>query len=58
MSHTDTCSIGINADTAAIPDLPVMTECIAAGFRTVLGLCADRSIDTTVDIAWLGTTTS
>lgn len=58
MSHTDTCCIGINADTAAIPDLPVMTECIAAGFRTVLGLSADRSIDTTVDIPWLGTTTS
>ncbi|MGY2012073.1 wax ester/triacylglycerol synthase domain-containing protein [Nocardia gipuzkoensis] len=37
-SHAGTCYIGINADTAAIPDLETLTECLTAGFATVLGL--------------------
>ncbi|WP_084519373.1 wax ester/triacylglycerol synthase domain-containing protein [Nocardia mexicana] len=36
LSHVGTCCVGINADTAAVPDLPVLTDCIAAGFRTVI----------------------
>jgi WS/DGAT/MGAT family acyltransferase len=37
MSHTDTCCVGINADTASVPDLQVMTDCIVDGFHEVLG---------------------
>ncbi|QBJ94727.1 DUF1298 domain-containing protein [Rhodococcus sp. ABRD24] len=38
MSHTGTCCVGINADAASVPDLPVMTECIKNGFRSVLSV--------------------
>ncbi|MFZ2173857.1 MAG: wax ester/triacylglycerol synthase domain-containing protein [Rhodococcus sp. (in: high G+C Gram-positive bacteria)] len=49
MSHTGTCCVGINVDTASVPDLPIMIDCLAEGFRTVLSLCStDPSIDTTV----------
>ncbi|MDE1673902.1 wax ester/triacylglycerol synthase domain-containing protein [Nocardia gipuzkoensis] len=37
-SHAGTCYVGINADTAAIPDMETLTECLTAGFATVLGL--------------------
>jgi len=36
MSYGDTCCIGINTDTGAVPDLDVLTACLADGFRTVL----------------------
>ncbi|MEV4237748.1 hypothetical protein AB0J47_21530 [Nocardia sp. NPDC049737] len=45
-SHTGTCYVAINADTAAIPDLATLTECLAAGFATVLrlgGECAPQA---------------
>ncbi|WP_406230390.1 wax ester/triacylglycerol synthase domain-containing protein [Nocardia sp. NBC_01009] len=45
-SHAGTCYVAINADTAAIPDLETLTECLAAGFATVLGLggeCAPQA---------------
>lgn len=48
MSHAGTCFIGINADTAAVPDLPDLVGCVAAGFHTVLELGADRPINTAV----------
>lgn len=38
ISHEGTCWVGINADTAAIPDVPEFTECLASGFREVLAL--------------------
>lgn len=38
ISHAGTCYVAINADTAAIPDLATLTECLAAGFATVLRL--------------------
>ncbi|WP_084488729.1 wax ester/triacylglycerol synthase domain-containing protein [Nocardia niwae] len=41
-SHAGTCYIGINADTAAIPDTETLTECLAAGFATVLDLGSER----------------
>ncbi|MGW4355788.1 wax ester/triacylglycerol synthase domain-containing protein [Nocardia sp. NPDC004582] len=40
ISHTGTCCIGINSDTAAVPDPAVLAECLAAGFRTVTALDA------------------
>ncbi|WP_227983234.1 wax ester/triacylglycerol synthase domain-containing protein [Nocardia spumae] len=36
ISHVGTCCVGINADTAAVPDLEVLKDCLIDGFRTVL----------------------
>ncbi|MGY4098740.1 wax ester/triacylglycerol synthase domain-containing protein [Nocardia sp. R16R-3T] len=41
ISHVGTCYLGINADTAAIPDLPLLTDCLRTGFDTVLNLTAN-----------------
>lgn len=38
MSYVGTCSIGVNADTAAIPDPERLVECLVEGFREVLAL--------------------
>jgi diacylglycerol O-acyltransferase len=38
MSHLDLCCIGINVDTAAIPDPDVLTACLRAGFDEVLSV--------------------
>ena len=38
ISYQDTCALGINADSGAIPDLPVFLECLVAGFDEVLAL--------------------
>lgn len=38
VSHLGTCCIGIDADTAAVPDVSEFTECLASGFRNVLAL--------------------
>lgn len=38
MSYVDTCAIGINVDTGAIPDYDVLHECLVAGFDEVLSL--------------------
>jgi diacylglycerol O-acyltransferase / wax synthase len=38
ISHAGTCGVGINADTAAVGDLDVLTDCLATGFRTVLDI--------------------
>ncbi|WP_169810583.1 wax ester/triacylglycerol synthase domain-containing protein [Nocardia arthritidis] len=37
-SHAGTCYVGINVDTAAIPDAETLTECLTAGFGAVLAL--------------------
>ena len=37
MSYAGTCSIGINADTAAVPDLDTLVRCLHKGFDEVLG---------------------
>ncbi|WP_228830346.1 wax ester/triacylglycerol synthase domain-containing protein [Nocardia beijingensis] len=42
-SHAGTCYIGINADTAAIPDTEALTECLTAGFATVLEFGGERA---------------
>lgn len=36
LSYVDTCSIGINVDTGAIPDYRVFRDCLAAGFVEVM----------------------
>ena len=38
--YVDTCALGIDADTGAIPDYEVFYECLVAGFDEVLALAA------------------
>lgn len=38
VSYLGTCCVGINADTAAVPDLPEFTACLDSGFRAVSAL--------------------
>lgn len=38
LTYVDTCSLGIDVDTAAIPDFEVFYECLVAGFDEVLAL--------------------
>ena len=48
ISHVGNCCVGINADTAAVPDLPVLKDSLAEGFRTVLDMAtAHPAEDTT-----------
>lgn len=43
MSFTSTCCIGVNIDTEAVPDLDVLIESLASGFRAVLALGPDTT---------------
>lgn len=38
LSYVDTCAIGINVDTSAVPDYDVLFDCLASGFDEVLAL--------------------
>ena len=38
LSYVDTCALGINVDTGAIPDFDVFYDCLVAGFDEVLAL--------------------
>jgi diacylglycerol O-acyltransferase / wax synthase len=38
MSYMDTCFVGINADTGAIPDVGEFMVCLREGFREVLAV--------------------
>jgi diacylglycerol O-acyltransferase len=38
LSYVDTCALGINVDTGAIPDFDVFYECLVAGFDDLLAL--------------------
>ncbi|MFJ2838431.1 wax ester/triacylglycerol synthase domain-containing protein [Nocardia sp. NPDC087230] len=40
-TNTGICGVGINADTAAVPDLPALRDCVAAGFDAVLRVGRD-----------------
>ncbi len=40
MTYVDTCALGINVDTGAIPDFEVFKECLVAGFDEVLALAS------------------
>ena len=37
-TYRDTCALGINVDSGAIPDFEVFCECLVEGFDEVLGL--------------------
>jgi diacylglycerol O-acyltransferase len=38
LTYVDTCAIGIDVDSGAIPDVKLFTECLRAGFDEVLAL--------------------
>jgi hypothetical protein len=38
LTYVDTCSLGIDVDTGAIPDFDEFYDCLAAGFEEVLAL--------------------
>ena len=38
LSYVDTCCIGVNCDTAAVPDVEVLVRCLREGFEEVLDL--------------------
>jgi len=40
LTYVDTCAVGIDVDTGAIPDFEVFHECLVAGFDEVLALAA------------------
>ncbi len=40
LTYIDTCALGIDVDTGAIPDYEVFHECLVAGFDEVLALAA------------------
>jgi WS/DGAT/MGAT family acyltransferase len=40
MTYVDTCALGINVDTGAIPDFDVFRDCLVEGFDEVLALAA------------------
>ncbi|MGZ5370891.1 wax ester/triacylglycerol synthase domain-containing protein [Aeromicrobium sp.] len=41
LTYVDTCSIGVNVDTGAIPDVDVFRKCLVAGFDEVLALATN-----------------
>lgn len=49
MSYVDTCFVGINTDTGAVPDLGVLVESLADGFRDVIAVAAGRADADVVD---------
>lgn len=44
MSYVDTCCVGINTDTGAVPDPEVLTACLAEGFEEVLDLAGGGEV--------------
>ena len=40
LTYVDTCTLGIDVDTGAIPDFEVFMDCLATGFDEVLALAA------------------
>lgn len=40
LTYVDTCAIGINVDTGAIPDPDVLFDCLAAGFDETISIVA------------------
>jgi len=42
MSYVDTCCIGINVDTGAVPDPELLVTCLREGFAEVLGLAGEQ----------------
>lgn len=50
MSHTTHCCIGINADSAAVPDLPVLVDAMAEGYGEVLAVGTGAEDSVTVEV--------
>lgn len=44
MTYVDTCALGINVDTGAIPDFELLHECLVAGFDEVLDLVRPHDV--------------
>lgn len=42
MSYRDSCCIGVNTDAEAVPDAPVLYDCLADGFEEVLAVGGRR----------------
>lgn len=42
LSYVDTCCIGVNCDTAAIPDGGLLMQCLKEGFEEVLDIMGDH----------------
>lgn len=40
LSYVDTCAVGVNVDTGAVPDFDVLFDCLVAGFDDVLALAS------------------
>ncbi|MEO5901507.1 MAG: WS/DGAT domain-containing protein, partial [Ilumatobacteraceae bacterium] len=38
LSHVDQCCVGLNVDTAAVPDVDVLVGCLKDGFADVLAM--------------------
>lgn len=43
LSYVDRCCIGISCDTAAVPDGPVLVDCLREGFEEVLDLIGEHA---------------
>jgi len=41
LTYVDTCALGIDVDSGAIPDVEVFTDCLRDGFDEVLALADD-----------------
>jgi len=41
LTYVDTCALGIDVDTGAIPDVEVFYDCLVEGFDEVLALAGD-----------------
>ncbi|PRC47783.1 diacylglycerol O-acyltransferase, partial [Mycobacterium sp. ITM-2017-0098] len=41
LTYVDTCALGIDVDSGAIPDVGLFVECLQAGFDEVLALASD-----------------
>jgi WS/DGAT/MGAT family acyltransferase len=48
LSYVDTCALGVNADTSAIPDFDVFMDCLVAGFDDVLALVDPASLQAAI----------
>lgn len=44
MTYVDTCALGINVDTEAVPDFHLFHECLVAGFDEVLALASPAAV--------------
>lgn len=48
--HAGTCYVAINADTSAIPDLSILTDCFSTSIATALRLGGERAPEARADV--------